>query len=46
MNVKGLVSVIVRHQEDKMTTYPVQPKKLILGKEKLETSDHGLDRVE
>ena len=46
MSMEGLVSVIARHQEDKMTTYPMQPKKLILGKVKLEKSDHGLDSVE
>ena len=46
MNIEGLVSVIARHQEDKMTTYPVQLKKLILGKVKLGKSDYGLDSVE
>ena len=42
----SLVLVIARNQEDKMTTYPVQLKKLILGKVKLGKSDHGLDSVE
>ena len=46
MNMKGLVSVINQHQEDKMTTYHVQLKKLILGKVKLGKSDPGLDSVE
>ena len=42
--MEGLILVIARYQEDKITTYPVQLKKLILGKIKLGKSDHGLDK--